>query len=273
MATRILPSPTKHWLAKKLASYRPIPQLRFTPLPPTQLENLPGRSLNFLEELGEKYGTTKRYHDYLRHYWVHFRDIRESVRNVLEIGVETDRSVRMWREFFPNAVIHGLDIDPGCKAYEQERIQITIGDQSHPAILNQCLRKMSGPPEIIIDDGSHRPDHQILSMNYLFPRMAPRGIYVIEDTGGCVEDVRLRTVNRLKTLVDSVFYWPSGPNTHWTTLSKFPDSATWADRNMTGVAFYRWIVFVMRGQNPGDNPHLPLSPERIAADGLTPFRG
>ena len=42
---------------------------------------------------------------------------------------------------------------------------------------------------------------------------------------------------------------------------------------MTGVAFYRWIVFVMRGQNPGDNPHLPLSPERIAADGLTPFRG
>ncbi len=270
LASHILPSKTKLWLARKLASHRPVPQLRFTQVQPSEIALSKSRSLNPLEELGEKYGATKRYHDYLKHYWTHFRETRESVRNVFEIGVQTDRSVRMWREFFPNAVIHGLDIDPGCKAYEQERIQITIGDQTQAAVLEECLSKMSGPPEIIIDDGSHRADHQIISMNYLFPRMATHGIYVVEDTGGCVEDTRLQTVNRLKTLIDAIFYWPRGPNTHWTTLSEFPESATWADRNITGIAFYRWIVFVMRGQNPGDNPHLPLSPERVTADRLTP---
>lgn len=36
-------------------------------------------------------------------YWRHLRDLRESVRSVLEIGVWKGRSMLLWREFFPNA--------------------------------------------------------------------------------------------------------------------------------------------------------------------------
>lgn len=45
-------------------------------------------------------------------------------------------------------------------------------------------------------------------------------------------------------------------------VSTFGPEATWADRNIIGVAFYRWIVFVMRGHNPGDNPYLGPSEKR-----------
>ena len=71
--------------------------------------------MNPLEELGDKHRPTKRTAGYLPYYWRHFRDLREDVRNVLEIGVQSGRSLRMWEEFFPNATIYGLDIDPACR--------------------------------------------------------------------------------------------------------------------------------------------------------------
>jgi hypothetical protein len=113
--------------------------------------------------------------------------------------------------------------------------------------------------DVVIDDGSHLIEHQIVSFNFLFPRLSDHGIYVIEDTGGAVGDTRLRTVNRLKTLIDRIFYWPTGvPGLHWSKLASFPENADWLARNVTGIAFYRWIAFIMRGHNPSDNPYLPV---------------
>lgn len=81
---------------------------------------------NVLEELGEAHRPSKRNHNYLPYYWMHLRDIREQVTNVLEIGVQTDCSMKMWEDFFPIATIHGLDIDPKCKALEGGRRRVHI---------------------------------------------------------------------------------------------------------------------------------------------------
>lgn len=212
---------------------------------------------NPLENLGDKYQPTKRLHNYLVYYWMHFRDIRAHVRNVLEIGVQTDRSIRMWEEFFPNAIIHGLDIDRECRQLEGGRRRIWIGDQSDYGFLDEVTQQAGGPFDVIIDDGSHKAPHQLRTFDFLFPRMSNHGIYVVEDTGGCVGDHALRTVNALKALVDDIMYWPSGfEPRNWPHLSKFPEEAGWSARNVVGIAFYRWIVFVMRGENPQDNPFL-----------------
>lgn len=211
---------------------------------------------NYLEELGFKYRPTKMAHDYLRHYWSHLRDIRESVTKVCEIGVQSDRSVRMWEEFFPNATIYGVDIDPSCKSFESGRVKIRIGDQSDPRFLSELVGE-AGSFDVIIDDGSHVPAHQITTFNYLFPCLSSHGVYVVEDTGGCVGDEDLSAINALKTLIDNVYYWPKGlPGSQWSTLSSLPEGASWLDRNVVGVAFYRWIAFVHRGRNAEDNPFL-----------------
>ncbi len=216
---------------------------------------------NFLEALGRKYQPSKRHHNYLQHYWAHLRDIRHQVRSMVEIGVQTDRSVRMWEEFFPHATIYGIDIDPQCKQFEGGRIQIRVGDQSDPHFLNQLLEETGDRLDLVIDDGSHIPEHQLRSFEILFPHLSDHGVYVVEDTGGVVGDTGHRTIGSLQQLVNHVMYWPEGfAPQDWGKLSRFPDTATWADRNIVGLAFYRWIVFVFRGRNPGDNPYLKSLP-------------
>ena len=212
---------------------------------------------NPLEELGAKYAPTKRLHNYLVYYWSHFRDVRYQVRSVLEIGLETDRSIRMWEEFFPNAEIIGIDINPACSSFEGGRRRVFIGNQSDPVFLNRVCSEVSSPFDIVIDDGSHMVTHQIASFDFLFPKMSSHGIYVIEDTGGCVEDYALATANAMKPLVDSIFYWPPGyPANKWTHLSKFDENCGWIDRNIVGISFYRWMIVILKGHNPQDNQFL-----------------
>ena len=260
---RVLPERAVRFLKclrSKALPFMPRYSFSFPRLPedasPSPFPLIVGRD-NLLEKLGEKYQPTKRLHNYLVYYWMHFRDIRLEVRNVLEIGVQTDRSIRMWEDFFPNATIHGLDIDPECRQFEGGRRRIWIGDQSDYGFLAEVTQQAGGPFDVVIDDGSHKVRHQLRSFNFLFPRMSDHGIYVVEDTGGCVGDYALRTVNALKALVDDIMYWPNGLEPrNWPYLSEFPEEAGWSANSVVGIAFYRWIVFVMRGKNPQDNPFL-----------------
>lgn len=216
---------------------------------------------NPLEELGYKYQPSKRNHNYLLYYWMHFRDIRFDVRSVLEIGLQTDRSIKMWEEFFPNAIIYGIDLEPKCLDFQCDRRKIFIGDQGDSKFLKSVAKRAHKPFDIIIDDGSHIPRHQVETFQTLFPLMSDHGIYVIEDTGGCVRDFNLVTVNSLKNHIDNIMYWPKGHDPrNWLHLNTFPNDASWADKNIIGIAFYRWIVFVMRGMNPEDNPYLKEKP-------------
>jgi tetratricopeptide (TPR) repeat protein len=68
---------------------------------------------------------------------------------------------------------------PGCRAHAQERVKIEIGSQDDPELLDRLCA--DGAPSIVIDDGSHTTAHRIATFEYLFPRLAPGGIYVIED--------------------------------------------------------------------------------------------
>ncbi len=218
---------------------------------------------NLLEELGNKYQPSKRNHNYLVYYWMHFRDIRTHVKKVLEIGVQTDRCLKMWEEFFPNATIYGVDIEPSCKAFDGGRRRMLIGNQGSREFCRELVSETGGQFDIIIDDGSHKVEHQLNTFNWLFPELNQHGIYVIEDTGGVVGDTGLETVGNLQALVNHIMHWPAGYDPgNWGYLSSFDDSTLWADRNIVGVAFYRWIAFVMRGNNPGDNPYLHAGPPR-----------
>ena len=55
------------------------------------------------------------------------------------------------------------------------------GDQSNDEDLGRLLVEMDGPPDIVIDDGSHFVGHALASLASLFPRMSSGSIYAIED--------------------------------------------------------------------------------------------
>lgn len=61
------------------------------------------------------------------------------------------------------------------------RVTIVSGDQSSCTDLQGLVSRIATKIDVIIDDGSHHPHHQLRSFLYLFPHLPPGGIYVIED--------------------------------------------------------------------------------------------
>ena len=135
-----------------------------------------------LNDLGLKYGTDKASigHDYLDHYERILQSAREDSFNFIEIGGFMGASLSMWSDFFAHATIICIDISPSVKVFERERIAVEIGDASSPAFLNGIKSKY-GTARIIVDDGSHRWDHQKTTLYTLFDMVEPGGWYIIED--------------------------------------------------------------------------------------------
>ncbi len=141
-----------------------------------------------LDELGHHYGTDKASgsHDYLVYYEQFFEHIKYKPITFVEIGVASGASIKTWRDYFPNALIIGMDIhvDDAKKALEEHRVRISFGDQSEPIDLDAMLACCGGPPHIVNDDAGHNPDHQLFSFKYLFPKLTKGGLYILEDIGG-----------------------------------------------------------------------------------------
>jgi hypothetical protein len=116
-----------------------------------------------------------------------FGPIRANVKNFLEIGIFLGQSMKVWRDYFSNAEIHGLDIDwrHVVRVRGWDRITGHICDQSKPGDLYTVASAICDEKEaffdIIIDDGSHDPQHQIISFFTLRPFLKPGGYYIIED--------------------------------------------------------------------------------------------
>ena len=207
---------------------------------------------NDLEALGNIHHPSKISHDYLRRYWRHFQEIRMSARKVVEVGVQTARSIEMWEEFFPNAIILGIDIDPACADFSGGRKKVFIGDQMNEAFLMEFINETGGNFDVVIDDGLHPTHSMFKTFSYLYPALQSHGIYVIEDIQANPEVVRF-----LGNLMNYINYVP--PNfdlRNWPKLTAFPTGTPWLYRNTVGVAFYRYIAFIERGFNPRDNPFL-----------------
>lgn len=144
-----------------------------------------------LQELSLKAGTDKgNGHSYVHFYEAAFGHRRDDVKKVLEIGVgniqEGSSSLFMWRDYFPNAEIFGVDIDEKKTGEFGDRIHLWLCDQSDGKTLGK-LAEAYGPFDLIVDDGCHETLHQIISAEALMPHLAPGGRYFIED----VSDDRL----------------------------------------------------------------------------------
>lgn len=136
-----------------------------------------------MTRLGDKYGTDKgtKAHSYTVLYDHFFTHNRHDIERVLEIGLgTTGGSMKMYRDFFPNAEIHGFDIED-CADFEGERMFTYIADQSKRDQLEKALIDSKGNFDIIIDDGGHTMDQQQISFGYLFPHVKRGGYYIIED--------------------------------------------------------------------------------------------
>jgi len=129
-------------------------------------------------------------HGPLQHQYGHtfdslFRRFKYKAVKLLEIGIGGykngmgGQSLNAWQCYFPFGTLVACDILPR-EQLQTPRTKIYRLDQSSEAQLLE-LRSKEGPFDIIMDDGSHRSPHQILTFKVLFQSVNRGGIYVIED--------------------------------------------------------------------------------------------
>lgn len=132
------------------------------------------------------HGTDKNtVHSYAPVYDRIFAPIRESTKTVLEIGVLTGAALVALEDYFPNATIHGIDISFNYLSFgtDRSRIRLWNMDGTSP----ETPIRLDTRFDLIIEDASHIPEHQVKSLDIFAPFLTPGGTYIIEDIEGAYE--------------------------------------------------------------------------------------
>ena len=122
---------------------------------------------------------------YLRYYDPIFTSWLEKSVMLLELGIFKGGSLLLWKDYFPNGNIVGIDINLPSNFQPTNRIKLFKGYQDDPAFMTS-VAKQTAPDgyDIIIDDASHYGELSKKSFWLLFDkRLKPGGIYAIEDWG------------------------------------------------------------------------------------------
>lgn len=137
-----------------------------------------------MHQLGLKYGNDKvTHHRYDLIYPNYLLPFKNSKLKMLEIGLgtftaDTGFSRNMWKEYLPKSTVFVMDIN---HEFTDEIGTVIQGDQSSIKDLKK-VGDICGTLDFIIDDGSHHPEHQLKTFDYLFKQnLKPGGLYIIED--------------------------------------------------------------------------------------------
>lgn len=150
------------------------------------------------------------YHGYARYYEPILERLRDKPVRLVEIGVEDGESMEAWMRYFTKTDhIYGIgygaynewqtegvtncsdypwrksfflwSVGNGVPEDSNGKCSLFKGDQSDTEFLDFFKNKTGGKFDVVIDDGSHVPSHQLISFESLWPSIVPGGFYFIED--------------------------------------------------------------------------------------------
>jgi cephalosporin hydroxylase len=124
-------------------------------------------------------------HSYLDVYAEIFAPYREKAKNILEIGLMSGESLRMWSDYFSGKV-YGMDCDikpigglADLSECISEGYNVKIGDATNPSIIKEFFEGIKF--DVIIEDAGHGIDQQLTIYEVFKPYLSKGSIYVIED--------------------------------------------------------------------------------------------
>jgi SAM-dependent methyltransferase len=141
-----------------------------------------------ISELLLKYKTDKNYgtvdpalgHCYGESYDKIFQKFnKDDNLNLLEVGIQKGGSLIVWKEFFKNSNIYGIDIiDEIIQEYKRDDIKYIFSDVKNNSVLEK-LKKIKF--DIIIDDGSHYLEDVLFVVSNFLSLLNDDGVLIIED--------------------------------------------------------------------------------------------
>jgi hypothetical protein len=124
-----------------------------------------------------------------KHYWHRYTDAYDQAfhslgdaADILEFGVLGGGSIRWLAQRFPRAMIVGVDIAAPTPAWPRDdRIEYVQADQGDAGAIGAMFARFRRRFDLIVDDGSHLPQHQASCLIKAFPFIQPGGLYILED--------------------------------------------------------------------------------------------
>ena len=123
-------------------------------------------------------------HSYIETYDSVLAEYQEKDVNILEIGNHHGGSIKLWSDYFKNASIFGIEIGERTGLRQFDNIDNITINENTDAISFETIRMFEDLGvkfDIIIDDGSHHPAHQVFAAKFWSKFLKDDGIMIIED--------------------------------------------------------------------------------------------
>ena len=194
-----------------------------------------------------------KWHHYLKIYDRHFKQFIGKNPRILEIGVYKGGSLEMWNHYFDNdCEIYAIDINEDCKKVPEllnvTNIQIDIGDQGDR---NFWRKYITNKPkfDIIIDDGGHMYNQQIVTFEEMYHHMTDNGVYLCED----VHTSYWNTSKKMSSVSKTVHDGYDGGIKKSTTFIEY-------SKNLIDLLHYYWYAKDWKNHTGNANFKNPLPP-------------
>ncbi|HEY3673016.1 MAG TPA: class I SAM-dependent methyltransferase [Acidimicrobiia bacterium] len=178
-----------------------------------------------------------KWEHYFEVYQRHLRQFVGEPVDLLEIGIFSGGSLDMWADYFGTEChVHGVDIDPSCTNYERENVSVYVGDQEDRTFWAQVKRKVRAF-DIVIDDGGHTTEQQIVTLEEVLPHLRPGGVYIGEDVHGTMNRFTAFAAGLVTRLNEDVGDWNAMEPTSF-------------QRSVHSIHFYPYLVVIEKRLAP-----------------------
>jgi len=125
-------------------------------------------------------------HSYLPLYDTLLLNRKETAKNVLEVGIFQGGSIKLWKDYFSNAVVYGLDIMQLDRVWNVLRndpriILYTSTDAYNDRFVKENFVERNLKFDFMIDDGPHTLDSMKAFIKLYSQLLTEDGIMIIED--------------------------------------------------------------------------------------------
>lgn len=140
-----------------------------------------------LEEIVDNTRTDKNTtHSYLPLYQTLLSSKKETAKNVLEVGICLGGSIKLWKDFFVNANVYGLDVMDISSVWEgiknrEDIILHTSTDAYDEEVFRKNFLDKDIKFDFMLDDGPHSLESMVQFIKLYSQILADDGILIIED--------------------------------------------------------------------------------------------
>ena len=167
-----------------------------------------------MTNMGQTKEVLEKIHIFIHHFMMRFlRKKKEEIKLILECGIGTadtnlhsnmgvnarpGASLKVYRDYFINAQIHGADIDKNI-LFSSDRISTHYVDQLNILSINEMWKSIGFDNfDLIIDDGMHSLDANYNFFINSFSKLKKNGIYIIEDVHTAYMTDLVKKLNKYK---------------------------------------------------------------------------